>query len=73
MDTEKLTMKEMPVSERPYEKCIQYGTASLSDAELLAVIIRTGGRGERATELAARFYRGASSRCHQGSWKKSKG
>ena len=55
MDTEKLTMKEMPVSERPYEKCIQYGTASLSDAELLAVIIRTGGRGERATELACRI------------------
>ena len=55
MDTDKLTMKEMPVSERPYEKCIQYGTASLSDAELLAVIIRTGGRGERATELACRI------------------
>lgn len=55
MDTDKLTMKEMSVSERPYEKCIQYGTASLSDAELLAVIIRTGGRGERATELACRI------------------
>lgn len=55
MDTDKLTMKEMPVSKRPYEKCIQYGTASLSDAELLAVIIRTGGRGERATELACRI------------------
>lgn len=54
MDTDNLTMKEMPVSERPYEKCEHYGANTLSDAELLAVIIRTGGRGERATELALR-------------------
>lgn len=54
MDTDNLTMKEMPVSERPYEKCEQYGAKALSDAELLAVVIRTGGRGERATELALR-------------------
>lgn len=49
-----ITMKELPVSERPYEKCEQYGAEALSDAELLAVVIRTGGRGERATELATR-------------------
>lgn len=54
MDTDNLTMKEMPVSERPYEKCEHYGANALSDAELLAVIIRTGGKGERATELALR-------------------
>lgn len=54
MDTDNLTMKEMPVSERPYEKCEHYGANALSDTELLAVIIRTGGRGERATELALR-------------------
>jgi len=54
MDKGKLTMKEMPVSERPYEKCGQHGAGALSDAELLAVIIRTGSRGERATELASR-------------------
>ncbi len=50
-----ITMKEMPESEQPCEKCYQYGAQSLSDAELLAVIIRTGGRGERATELACRI------------------
>lgn len=55
MNTKNITMKEMPVSERPYEKCELYGTSSLSDAELLAVVIRTGGRGERATELATRI------------------
>ena len=54
MDKTKITMKELPLSERPYEKCMQYGAESLSDAELLAVVIRTGGKGERATELAAR-------------------
>ena len=38
------TMKERPVSERPYEKCLEYGPESLSDGELLAVILRSGTR-----------------------------
>ncbi|MCI8409589.1 MAG: DNA repair protein RadC [Lachnospiraceae bacterium] len=50
-----LTLKELPVSERPYEKCEKYGVASLSDAELLAVIIKTGSKGERVNELANRI------------------
>lgn len=50
-----LTLKELPVSERPYEKCEKYGVGSLSDAELLAVIIRTGSKGERVIELANRI------------------
>ena len=41
------TMKQLPESEKPYEKCIQQGEQTLSDAELLAVIIRTGTKGER--------------------------
>lgn len=49
-----MTMKDMPISEKPYEKCMRYGASSLSDAELLAVVIRTGTGGERCTELAAR-------------------
>ncbi|HBA97356.1 MAG TPA: hypothetical protein DCZ23_04525 [Lachnospiraceae bacterium] len=59
MDTDNLTMKEMPASERPYEKCEKYGASVLSDAELLAVVIRTGGKGERATELALRILNNA--------------
>ncbi len=47
-----LTVKELPVSERPYEKCERYGATVLSDAELLAVIIRTGTKHQRAIELA---------------------
>ena len=34
------TMKNLPVSERPYEKAMEQGVEVLSDAELLAVILR---------------------------------
>ena len=47
-----LTLKNLPSSEQPYEKCLSYGTERLSDAELIAVIIRTGTRSERAVDLA---------------------
>lgn len=47
-----LTMKEMPGSEQPYEKCMLSGAKVLSDAELLAVIIRTGSKGEKSIELS---------------------
>ena len=36
------TIKELPVDERPYEKCIKYGPKVLSDSELLAIILKTG-------------------------------
>lgn len=47
-----LTVKELPESERPYEKCERFGPGMLSDAELLAVIIRSGTKKERAVDLA---------------------
>lgn len=47
-----LKTKELPENERPYEKCEKYGAGALSDAELLAVIIRTGTRQKRSVELA---------------------
>lgn len=40
--------------ERPYERCLSYGAGVLSDAELLAVIMRTGTQGMSAVELAHR-------------------
>lgn len=49
-----LTVKELPISEQPYEKCERYGVSSLSDAELLAVIIRSGSQKERAIDIANR-------------------
>lgn len=52
---EHMIMKELPKTEQPYEKCILRGAEYLSDAELLAVIIRTGSRGERCVDLAQRI------------------
>jgi DNA repair protein RadC len=46
------TMKELPDSEKPYEKCIKNGAKVLTDAELLAVILRTGSRRVSALQLA---------------------
>ena len=48
----KVTMKERPETERPYEKCLRAGAESLTDGELLAVIIRCGTRSCTALELA---------------------
>lgn len=48
------TQKELPESERPYDKCERFGPEVLSDAELLAVIIRSGTKNERAVDLAIR-------------------
>lgn len=59
-----LSVKEMPVSERPYERCEQYGAGILSDAELLAVIIRSGTRNVRSIDLAEQILN--SPECNQG-------
>ena len=50
-----LTMKELPDSERPYEKCRALGPAYLSDAELLAVVLRSGTPGQTALALSQRL------------------
>ena len=46
------TISELPVSERPYEKCLALGPAGLTDAELLAIILRSGTKGQGALETA---------------------
>lgn len=51
----KQTVKELPYSERPYEKCESNGVKSLSDAELLAVILRTGSQHDNSIVLAQRI------------------
>lgn len=48
-------MREMPQDERPYEKCLRLGAERLSDVELLAVLLRTGTRGENAVELSRKI------------------
>lgn len=46
------TMRELPQSERPYEKCFTQGPQFLSDAELIAAIIHTGTKGFKAIEVS---------------------
>lgn len=48
-------VKELPDSERPYEKFLKSGAGSLSDAELLAVIIRSGTHGRKSIEVSQDF------------------
>lgn len=51
---EGILMKKQNI-DRPYEKFMAFGPAYLTDAELLAIIIRTGTKGEDALELAKRI------------------
>jgi DNA repair protein RadC len=46
------TVKRLPADERPRERLLKAGPESLSDGELLAIILRTGRIGEMVTELA---------------------
>lgn len=46
------SMKQLPDSEKPDEKFLESGAGALSDAELLAVIIRSGTQGRRSIEVA---------------------
>lgn len=46
------TLKELPICERPYEKVTKHGVNSLSDIELVAVILRTGSKELNSIELA---------------------
>jgi DNA repair protein RadC len=45
-------IKLLPVEERPREKLLREGAEKLTDAELLAIILRTGVRGRSVIELA---------------------
>lgn len=45
-------MKELPKEQRPYEKCLVNGPSSLSDSELLAVILRCGTKELNSLSLA---------------------
>ena len=57
-DFEKYTIKEMPEDERPQEKLIKFGPDYLSNAELLALIIRTGNsKGDSAIDTATKVLR----------------
>lgn len=46
-----MAISDWPAGERPRERLLAQGAGTLSDAELLAVILRTGIRGKSAVEL----------------------
>jgi len=46
-----MAISDWPLEERPRERLLEHGAAALSDAELLAVLLRTGIRGKSAVEL----------------------
>lgn len=50
-----LKMKELPMSERPYEKLEMYGAGMLSNSELLGIIIKTGTKNENSVSIAQKI------------------
>ena len=50
-----MTIKQLPETERPYEKLELYGESTLSNAELLAIIIKTGTKEETSVQLAQKI------------------
>ncbi|TCP68566.1 DNA replication and repair protein RadC [Baia soyae] len=55
-----LLMRDVPADERPRERMIQLGAEHLSNAELIALLLRTGSRGESVLALAQRLLIGTN-------------
>ncbi|MDE1168656.1 MAG: DNA repair protein RadC [Pseudomonas sp.] len=47
-----MSIRDWPAAERPREKLLAWGASVLSDAELLAIFLRTGVQGKSAVDLA---------------------
>ena len=56
--SEHFTIKNLPESERPYEKYLKFGEEHLSDAELLSIILKTGTAKENSLDVARRILQG---------------
>lgn len=50
-----MSIRDWPATERPREKLLHSGAGALSEAELLAILLRTGTRGESAVDVARRL------------------
>jgi DNA repair protein RadC len=48
----KLTVKDLPIDDRPREKLLLRGAHNLSDAELVAILLRTGKKGKSVLEIS---------------------
>src|ERR1700738_2128246 len=59
-----LTIREVPQQQKPREKLLQRGVDSLTDAEILAILLRTGVRGCNVIELAQKLLHKYGSLAH---------
>jgi DNA repair protein RadC len=53
----KATVKEWPENERPREKLLNHGPETLTEAELLAILLRTGSAKENVIDMAKTLFR----------------
>ncbi len=58
MQNDAVMIRDLPPEERPREKLIAHGSGALSNAELLAILIRTGNQDESAVQVATRILSG---------------
>ncbi|WP_342305651.1 DNA repair protein RadC [Methanolobus sp. ZRKC5] len=56
MSDYKISIHDMPEEERPRERLLKYGPDALSNAELLAIILRTGTQKENIINLCSRIF-----------------
>ncbi len=61
----KLTIKSWALDDRPREKLIAKGKSSLSNAELIAILIGSGNRQETAVELSKRILQSVNGNIHE--------
>lgn len=55
MESYRAVIRDLPANERPRERLAQHGAETLSNGELLAILLRTGSRKESALALANRL------------------
>ena len=63
--TEKLSIKNWAIEDRPREKLLLKGTQSLSEAELIAILIASGSINESAVELSKRILASVNNNLNQ--------
>jgi len=56
MEINKVRIQDIPEEERPRERLIRSGPESLSNAELLGIILRTGSREENVVSLCSQIF-----------------
>ena len=50
--TDGIRIKDLPANERPRERLAELGAQALRDAELIAILLRTGTKGRSAVQIA---------------------